>query len=38
MSYENSSRTNLDIPDIKKVVFGVLREFGLKGDESSKDC
>src|SRR5688572_2811321 len=29
--------TNSDIPLIKQVVFGVLQEYGLKGNESGKD-
>jgi putative acetyltransferase len=29
--------TNADIPSIKKVVFSVLQEYGLKGSESGKD-
>lgn len=29
--------TNADIPAIKKLIFEVLREYGLKGDESGKD-
>jgi putative acetyltransferase len=29
--------TNKDIPEIKKVVFGVLAEYGLRGSESGKD-
>ena len=35
--FEIRAATNKDIVPIKKVVFDVLKEYGLKGDESGKD-